>query len=286
MRINPGILLVTIIFGLVSCQKEYSFESGGVPVVPANGKLINYLLKDDASTIESNFTYNNANKITARNLSAVAGPFNASIITKATYNSNNLLISAQMVFVSTLNPDGDTMNYSISRAPDGKVNYYLVKFTDFLDNGYDSIVCTYNAANKLILQINYFIEPITGLAEPFQRIELTYNRDNLVGAKDFELAGSLTSTTLTEESTFEFDDKPAALTLEVGEYLVGMGIDILGVNNVIKSTSTNYIDPSLNVITEYAFTYNGPNGKPSSAVVTTTRPGLPPGIGSATYVYQ
>jgi hypothetical protein len=219
-------------------------------------------------------------------LSAVAGLFNANIETQPTRNANNQLLSCLIIVKSSLTPGADTLIYTFGRNAAGRLTHYLIKPTDFATSGYDSIVCTYNASNKLATQINYYIEAGTGNASPIQRIELTYNGNNMVNFKDYELNGTIAAATLKEENELEYDDKPAAIIVNDDEFLAGLGIGLLGVNNVTKNTVINYDDPDENVTTAYQYTYDGPNGKPSSAIVTTTRPGFPPGLGSATYVYQ
>lgn len=284
MRIKPAIMFLPIIIGFISCQKEYSIENGN-PTLSTSGILVRYTLKDDLSALESNFDYNAGNKMIAHRLSAVAGSFSASVQITASRNGNNQITRATMVLKSVLNPAGDTINYVFTRNAAGRILYYTMLPTDIINNGYDSIVCTYNAANKLTTQIVYAYFAGGGAPQPIQRVEMTYNGNNMVNYKDFELLGSLTAAQLAEEVTYEFDDKPAALATAEDEFLVGLGLGEMGVNNVTKESRVIPDDVNENTITEKKYVY-GTNGKPTSAEVTTTRPGLPARKGTATFFYQ
>jgi hypothetical protein len=284
MKKIPFILIPVLALFFVSCSKEYSEENGS-PVSPVNPLLVRYVLNDDLSRIESNFDYNGERKLIGHSLSAVAGGFAVNLAVFANRDANSRISSATLVVRSSFNPTGDTIRYQFSRNTAGRINYYLLIPFDNAIAGYDSVVCTYNAQNKLITQLVYLKPTNSSVGIPIQRIEMAYAGNNMITYRDFALSGGTTGGVLEEAITFEYDNRPAALPLSEDEYIIGLGLENPGENNVTKLSRVYPADPDDNVTKEYRYTF-GTNGRPATAEVITVMPGLPNGRGTATYTYQ
>jgi hypothetical protein len=196
---------------------------------------------------------------------------------------------SRLIISSSLSGGPDTINYQISRSANGKVSYILLKPADIFNVvGYDSLVCNYNASDKLSGYIVYLIEYGTGLVEPMQSFEITYNGNNVVKMVEYELLGSLASRELVETVSLVYDDKPAARELSEDDFLANLqpaNNPVPSVNNVLSYTRDFAQDPDQNVTTEYKYVY-GANSKPISAEVTTIKPGLPNDKATMIFTYR
>jgi hypothetical protein len=284
MKKIPFILILIVPILLVSCSKEYS-EENNTGVSNENPLLVRYLLEDDVGRMESNFSYNSGRRLISHRLNLVAGAFGANLNVSASRDANERITAATLVVRTSFNQVGDTIRYQFVRNAAGRINYYLLIPFDAAVAGYDSIVCNYDPDNKLISQLVFLKPPNSSTAVPIQRIEMAYAGNNLVTARDFSLSGSTTGGLLEESVTFEYDNRPAALPLTEDEYIIGLGLEGMGVNNVTRVIKVYPADQEDNVTTEYRYTY-GTNGRPATAEVITIRPGLPNGRGTATYTYQ
>jgi hypothetical protein len=283
MKRLPLILLLSLTAFYFSCSKEYSEESGS-PNPSDSPLLVRYVLNDDVSRVESNFDYNSGNRVLAHRLSAATGAFAANLEVVANRDANDRITNANVVVRTSFNPLGDTIRYIFNRNAAGRINYYLIIPFDGGFVGYDSVACTYNAENKLVNQLVFLVPYDGSPVEPLQRMEMSYAGNNLISARSFALSGSTTGGVLEESISYEYDNRPAALPLTEDEFIIGLGLDGLGVNNPTK-IAKEYADPSDNLTTEYRYTY-GTNGRPATAEVTSIVPGLPNGRGTATYTYR
>ncbi|HSK14221.1 MAG TPA: hypothetical protein VK907_13465 [Phnomibacter sp.] len=276
--------LCILVLTLASCQKEYSFESDGDGPQPNSGLLIKTFIEDIGATMESRFDYNSADLMTGTKIDLLAGNFSASVITDVVRDANGRINSAKMKYKTSLSADSITFTYTFSRNAAGRINYYIVSGEPSFA-GYDSILCTYSTANKLIGALSFYVDHGTGLAEPSQLFEYTFNGNNLVAMKSYDLENSPTTPRLVETVTLEYDNRPAPMVLTEDEFILGMGHGVPSANNVTRNITINEDDPDENVTTEYQYTY-GTNGKPLTAVILTTRPGIPTGQGKITFFYQ
>jgi hypothetical protein len=271
---------------LTACQKEFSNEDGSLPV--PSSLLVTYKQTAPGLSLVSNFKYNTARAVIEHKQVADASPvFILHTDISATRSGSNQLVS-NVIAIATLNtsPDPFALDKRIFRDVSGKITYYIVKTSDSAIDGYDSILCNYNASNQISQMLVYLVSPNGLNAEPIQRIEFAYASDNLISSKSYALPGTLTGGELEESATFTFDNKPAAMPLNTEDWIIsGLGLEYSGQNNVLKITREYPLDPTDNRVVEYTYTYL-PNGKPSRAEIKTTFSGLPPATATAIYTYQ
>lgn len=289
MRFSQFVLFVLINLCLAGCQKEYSLETDTAPPAAGSGLLEKAVLKDAVSELTYLYDYN-ASGLPSRNLfSLTATGFSADGTIKATRDASGKISRSQIELSSSQTTKPDTITYELKRNTSGKVIYSLALLADTTNTiGYDSMVYTYNAAGKIAGYINYIVEYGTGLAAPIQRFEMTWSGNNVVKMVEYELAGSLSSAKLVETITFFYDTKPAARVFSEDEFIAALAPAnnmVPAENNTIKYSREYTETPEDNEITEYNYTY-GANGKPVSAAVTTTRPGLPATKALLTFTYR
>jgi hypothetical protein len=284
--------LVWIVFSsiiFIGCQKEYSRETDANPTPAKEGLLIAASLKDAGSDVTFTYEYNAAN-LPSRNLFlAKAGGLTINGITQVTRDAAGKVTFSRIVLTSNISAGSDTLNYEIKRNANGKIGYVLLKPADTANTvGYDSIVYSYNAGSKLSGYVVYLIEYGTGIVEPMQAFEITYNGNNVVKLFEYELLGAVTNRQLVETITFFYDNKPAARVVTEDDFIANLApINNIcpAVNNTLKYSREYAQDPDENVITEYKYVY-GNNGKPISADVTTIRPGLADSKATLTFTYR
>ncbi len=282
------VLMILISASLVSCEKEYSNESGNIPTNPRGDLLVGIVLKDDFSESRITYQYNTANQVLNNLYQFTSSVVNGDINTEATRDAAGLITKSRLVVKTNLNPLGDTLFYELARNASGKIVHAVVKGSEsFALVAYDSLVYSYSS-NKLSGVINYLVDNITGAVEPYQKFEYIYTGANVTKAIEYELSGSAISPRLVETITLEYDTKPAALALGEDEYIVGLipaNLLFPCINNVTKYESKNEDDPSLNSINTYTYIY-GTSAKPSSAEIVTSRVGLPDSKGTMVFTYQ
>jgi hypothetical protein len=284
MKRLPLILLVSMTAFVLSCSKEFS-EENGIPDPADSPVLIRHVYNDANTSLERLYEYNTGGRISNQRLEAISPGITATIGTFVARNATNSVNSANSIIISNFNPDGDTIRYQFAYTASGRIAYYLVTPLDPSFIGYDSVVCSYNAENKLVNQL-VFLVPFDGTSpEPIQRLESSWVGNNMVSARSFALSGSTTGGVLEESSTFEFDNRPAALPITEDEFISGIALDAFGENNPIRVKREFPDTPSDNRTTEYKYTY-GTNGRPATAVVTTIAVGFPNLVGTATYTYR
>ena len=275
-NLSPLFFGILFVFTIVSCQKEYSNESGGVPVDPAaTDLLIRAEVEDNSSKITCTYDYNGAGRIIKSLINLNAGTLNGDLKVEASRDASGRLTGAKLVISSTLNPAGDTANYQFVRNGTGRITAMTIKPNP---NGgpliFDSVVYTYNAANKIASYIYYSVIRNGGSVqiEPYQKFELTYSGENATQRKEYLLNGSVNNSELLETLNLQYDAKPATRIVTEEEYMLELA-PINGflpaVNNIVRMEAISAVNIDDNYTTIYAYIY-GANDKPSSAQVTTT----------------
>lgn len=289
MRLSLFIFFILAMLGLSACQKEYSLETGSAPPVSGGGVLEKSVMKDAVSELTYLYEYNTSGLPTRNIFSLTATGFSADGIVQATRDAAGKITQSRIVLSSSLTSIPDTLFFDLKRNASGKVSYVITRFADTSNTaGYDSIVYAYNSAGKLSGYTNYLVDYTTGLAAPFQRFELTWNGNNVVKMMEYELAGSLTASKLIETITFLYDTKPAARVLTEEDFIAALApVNNMAPaeNNTVRYSREYTETPEDNEITEYNYVY-GANGKPVSAEVTTTRPGIPATKATLTFTYR
>lgn len=290
MHSRQVICFVLITLGLVGCQKEYSLETESAPPVSGTGLLEKVVLKNTVSEINYLYEYNSSG-LAARNIfSLTTTSFSADGIFQATRDAGGKIQKSSMVLSSSATNKPDTLNFEMKRNASGKISYVIAVFADTTNTaGYDSIVYSYNTAGKLAGWITYLVEyGAGGAAIPIQRMEMTWTGNNVTKSVEYELEGSLTASKLIETVTYFYDAKPAARVLTEDDFIAGLGPAnniVPAENNTVKYLSEYAQTPEDNVITEYNYVY-GADGRPSTAEVTTIRPGIPASKASMTFTYR
>jgi hypothetical protein len=289
MNFRTAVQMVFFPLIFISCQKELSSENGQTLPPSSGNLLIAASLKNAVSEISYTYDYNIANLPIRNRFAASATGFSADGTTEVTRDATGKISFSRLIFSSNISGGPDTVNYEISRSANGKISHVLLKPADtFNFVGYDSLVYAYNASGKLSGFIVYLIEYGTGLVEPMQSVEVTYNGNNVVKVVEYELLGSLASRELVETVSVTYDDKPAARELTEDDFIANLppaNNPAPSVNNVISYSRVFAQDPDQNVTTEYKYIY-GAGGKPISAEVTTIRPGLPNDKANMTFTYR
>ena len=252
MRRIIAVLLVLII-GLASCQKEPDFiDPNTVPAPISISPLLSRSVQVDGNdSLVTTYAYDSSGRLIKKELTELSTLLesyqlvrNASgIITKMIVKGSE----AEALYVDSINIAvfynaalaQYTYTYSTVTTPSGKFS--------------DSTVFVYDAAKNVISKTTFITSDLGDSLR--YRYDYSYASGNLIAAKEYEYDRTSGIFSLVATETYTYDDKvnPLKLGSEAMLYNYGYGF---GNHNMTRLDNVNALDPTDNFTVLDSYTYN------------------------------
>jgi len=269
MKIILNALVATTLL-FVACSKEGSLENSTSVLPGGNGgngggatgsRLVQIGSKVGADTITTNFTYDNAGRLTQfRQVGIFSGmPFSAAL----TFKRN-----AAGLITSTVNKNDALAQFGLDSveafhtydAANSRYRYSISRITIFGDTETDSTSYTYTSGR--LTSATVYTDDGSGYL-PVSKVDFSYAGANLSEMKSYEWDDVSNAFVLEKTVTHEYDDKVNPVSFPTDALVTDMEI-FYSANNAVKTTTVT-TNPASTTVRLVTYTYNN-NNRPLTAV--------------------